>query len=158
MRGREAEVKTMTKGKVSAPPRRRPLEACLSDELEWEEGRGKIEGGGKEGGRAGANTDGGLLRRFLQHRRRATKRESKEGLVRGAESSIHMDLRRGEDEEMGWEREVGAAALWAAGDDVGRRREERDRRREGQRRREHRERERKRNEMEGRRNEFIYIF
>ena len=27
-------------------------------------------------------------------------------------SSIHMDLRRGEDEEMGWEREVGAAAPW----------------------------------------------
>ena len=36
-----------------------------------------------------------------------------------------MDLRRGEDEEMGWEREVGAAAPWAAGDDVGRRRGER---------------------------------
>ena len=75
MRGREAEVKTMTKGKVSAPPRRRLLEACLSDELEWEEGRGKIEGGGKEGGRAGANTDGGLLRRSLQLRRRAKQRE-----------------------------------------------------------------------------------
>ena len=82
MRGREAEVKTMTKGKVSAPPRRRPLEACLSDELEWEEGRGEIEGGGKEGGRAGANTDGGLLRRSLQLRRRAKQREE-EGLMRG---------------------------------------------------------------------------
>ena len=46
--------------------------------------------------------------------------------MRGAESSIHMDLRRGEDEEIGWEREVGAAAPWAAGDDVGRRREERE--------------------------------
>ena len=32
--------------------------------------------------------------------------------MRGAESSIHMDLRRGEDEEMGWERKVGAAAPW----------------------------------------------
>ena len=65
----------MTKGKVSAPPRRRPLDACLSDELEWEEGRGEVEGGGKEGGRAGANTDGGLLRRSLQLRRRAKQRE-----------------------------------------------------------------------------------
>ena len=98
------------------------------------------EGEGEERDRAGANTDGGLLRRFLQLRRRATERDSREGLVRGAESSIHMDLRRGEDEEMGWEREVGAAAPWAAGDDAGRRRkqrrEERDRRREGRRRRE----------------------
>ena len=70
------------------------------------------EGEGEKRDRAGANTDGGLLRRFLQLRRRATEKESRVGLVREAESSIHMDLRRGEDEEMGWEREVGAAAPW----------------------------------------------
>ena len=60
-----------------------------------------------------------------RQRERERERESREGLVRGAESSIHMDLRRGEDEEMGWEREVGAATPWAAGDDVGRRRKQR---------------------------------
>ena len=36
-----------------------------------------------EGGRADAVVDGGLLRRSLQLRRRAKKRESREGLVRG---------------------------------------------------------------------------
>ena len=64
-----------------------------------------------------------------------------------------MDLRRGEDEEMGWEREVGAAAPWSPEMMLA------DGRREGWRRREHRERERERQmKMGGRRNKFIYIF
>ena len=32
--------------------------------------------------------------------------------MREAESLFHVDLRRGEDEEMGWERKVGGAAPW----------------------------------------------
>ena len=32
--------------------------------------------------------------------------------MREAESLFHVDFRRGEDEEMGWERKVGGAAPW----------------------------------------------